>query len=1045
MKKTVFSLLLLLNCTASIFSQFETIENGDFSQSNQGWDTDDGDFNFGSTYTSCHTCPGYGYLSTPTGNKGNNLFGSLLQEIFIPSNATYATMSLWFSCNSDEAIGTENDKIEVIIENFEDQIVLGTYYAGGSQQPYLKVTYDIPSQFFGSNCLLTLFGTTNGTKPSVIRVDDVSIIYFTDNNNNYPPVADFHSNSTTITVGQSIQFYDQSSNTPYAWDWEFEGGTPESSSDKNPSVVYMSPGTYNVTLRSSNDEGWSDYVTKTNYITVLDNPSFSIGGTVSNVKINESAGIIENIGLPNVLVSIYNAGSNSVLKTTTTTTNGSFFFDDLNSGQYDIRVSYNGFASKKFSIAPGSNVGFKLPVTLVSQVNTLIGFLESANLELSYGDDNDFLYPTLLYNETYAGYVTDSYQTINNNYDARIESLARLQLAHRALYDYLIQEIPINKITAKSGTELLSTLLSLLITYENLNDAIQQLPWIPSSWKQEVFELKFFIDLTYSAILSKLVLSIPNTTHRAVMESILESLVEIIGDEAKSTSFDPTNLYRWITQKLSDANLKTFYIAKTQKNLDLAAAQSAATTFSGSFSNAFYEVKNQTASSKMDSDEALDFCEDQELYSEISDKISEITGYASDIISAGGLIQIGGILQLVSKVTKGTQIVFLSTAIGQGLYSTNSIGNELANSMESAYNKDNLDSLKYFNPEKQTALNADVILAVNEFNNELIVIRNLVNSNKVSQAINRFSYLRQKNNDLNESVELAFHPIAASLPYVVDPNNFDSSYYRSIYNLYANSPIHRINMTFSLFAVAFDSLNIGYINNFNSIVDSTIVANNNIIPELDNFLPLLLFAYSPAYIVVTEKNIPKYFYPNVDTPVKVKFQNYGNTEGKNVYAKIILSEGFSTTTDSIFIGSMLPGEVDSFTFSILSLQSIGSTGEYSIIFYGDQTDCRGAGGFMVTDQINTIKNYIDHVQTTPKITLSPNPVQDILYIDAAKITIEENTWIRVASAEGVILLNIPANHKQAPSINVRDLDNGIYFVEVISNGLSQARSKFIKI
>jgi len=79
------------------------------------------------------------------------------------------------------------------------------------------------------------------------------------------PVAAFTATPTTITAGQSVQFTDQSTNTPTSWSWAFgDGGT---STTRNPSHTYATAGTYTVSLTATNSFG-SNTQTKTNYITV---------------------------------------------------------------------------------------------------------------------------------------------------------------------------------------------------------------------------------------------------------------------------------------------------------------------------------------------------------------------------------------------------------------------------------------------------------------------------------------------------------------------------------------------------------------------------------------------------------------------------------------------------------------------------------------------------------------------------------------------------------------------------------------------------------
>lgn len=66
---------------------------------------------------------------------------------------------------------------------------------------------------------------------------------------------------------QSIQFYDRSAinETGAQWFWEFEGGTPDTSSARNPLIYYANYGTYDVTLTVTDTFGthttvWADQI-----------------------------------------------------------------------------------------------------------------------------------------------------------------------------------------------------------------------------------------------------------------------------------------------------------------------------------------------------------------------------------------------------------------------------------------------------------------------------------------------------------------------------------------------------------------------------------------------------------------------------------------------------------------------------------------------------------------------------------------------------------------------------------------------------------------
>jgi PKD repeat protein len=84
-----------------------------------------------------------------------------------------------------------------------------------------------------------------------------------------PPVANFSGTPTSGVAPLQVQFTDQSTNSPTAWSWNFGDGG--SSTQKNPSHTYTTPGVYTVVLTATNTGG-SDAETKTAYVTVATPP-----------------------------------------------------------------------------------------------------------------------------------------------------------------------------------------------------------------------------------------------------------------------------------------------------------------------------------------------------------------------------------------------------------------------------------------------------------------------------------------------------------------------------------------------------------------------------------------------------------------------------------------------------------------------------------------------------------------------------------------------------------------------------------------------------
>lgn len=84
-------------------------------------------------------------------------------------------------------------------------------------------------------------------------------------------LVNFTSNFTEACAPFVFNFTDLSSSSANSWNWSFLGGTPASSNEQNPTVVYAEPGEYNVTLETSNGLQ-SNSLTIDNYLTLIESP-----------------------------------------------------------------------------------------------------------------------------------------------------------------------------------------------------------------------------------------------------------------------------------------------------------------------------------------------------------------------------------------------------------------------------------------------------------------------------------------------------------------------------------------------------------------------------------------------------------------------------------------------------------------------------------------------------------------------------------------------------------------------------------------------------
>jgi hypothetical protein len=102
-----------------------------------------------------------------------------------------------------------------------------------------------------------------------------------------PPTAGFEADQTVVTAGSYTNFTSLSTGDDLTFEWFFEGGTPETSTDENPSEIYyliMEWTTYDVTLIVENPFG-SDSLTMEDYIEVVPESVRELTLNSENVKI----------------------------------------------------------------------------------------------------------------------------------------------------------------------------------------------------------------------------------------------------------------------------------------------------------------------------------------------------------------------------------------------------------------------------------------------------------------------------------------------------------------------------------------------------------------------------------------------------------------------------------------------------------------------------------------------------------------------------------------------------------------------------------------
>ena len=143
----------------------------------------------------------------------------------------------------------------------------GTAYVGGTNTN-IYATYDYGNSWAADNAgttshLYRIRSTPDGTLTACGSQGTIM---------QRPPVlaANFSADNTNVCEGSTVNFTDMSTGAVTSWNWTFEGGTPATSTDQNPSVTYNTSGSYDVTLEVSNGS-ITNSTTETDYITVIPN------------------------------------------------------------------------------------------------------------------------------------------------------------------------------------------------------------------------------------------------------------------------------------------------------------------------------------------------------------------------------------------------------------------------------------------------------------------------------------------------------------------------------------------------------------------------------------------------------------------------------------------------------------------------------------------------------------------------------------------------------------------------------------------------------
>lgn len=142
----------------------------------------------------------------------------------------------------------------------------GVYYRDASMDDWVMFSNGLPVD--ASVNEVEIYHNPDDPSEDVIRAGTFGRGLWSSPVWNDVPNAAFEAEETEIPVGCPVDFYDLSTGVPSSWEWAFEGGTPSTSTDKNPmDIEYASEGVFAVTLTVTNSAG-TDTETINGYMNV---------------------------------------------------------------------------------------------------------------------------------------------------------------------------------------------------------------------------------------------------------------------------------------------------------------------------------------------------------------------------------------------------------------------------------------------------------------------------------------------------------------------------------------------------------------------------------------------------------------------------------------------------------------------------------------------------------------------------------------------------------------------------------------------------------
>ncbi|PBQ32611.1 hypothetical protein CNR22_12800 [Sphingobacteriaceae bacterium] len=209
--------------------------------------------------------------------------GSLTSASYVSNNigVLFTNNAVWHGSNSLRINRTPHYNMSTVLDTTGWKYFSFTFVADSA---YKYITFG--NYYSDANTTLVNKNSTSDVYAYNI-IDDITVSHV---NSVAVPQTSFMISGSGVCAGKSLAAMDLSSNSPTAWSWQVSGPVSAASTQSNPVFTFSVPGTYSISLTSSNSGGAGTPFTK--ILTVYPNPTLTASASTSVICQNSQATLL---------------------------------------------------------------------------------------------------------------------------------------------------------------------------------------------------------------------------------------------------------------------------------------------------------------------------------------------------------------------------------------------------------------------------------------------------------------------------------------------------------------------------------------------------------------------------------------------------------------------------------------------------------------------------------------------------------------------------------------------------------------------------------